>query len=845
MSTDPPSRDTGPLSETPFGQGLSRTLLLWFLLLPIASLLIGGLIITSLALQNTRQAAINRLSSIATLKQSEIEAWVTSQQEQLGLIITTPWVKSKLLYALDAETPNALVIATQDQLQEYFSVLTGPGGTFEELFLLDASGQVLLSSDLSQVGASHAQQAYFMKGQSGPYLHPPNYSLYTAAPSMLVAQPVKDDSGHVWGVLVGRLNWGQIARLMAEDAGLGQTGETYLVNTARLLLTPPHSEQSLRLGQELRTTGVEQGLALSRATSVAQTGWSAYDDPRGRHVLGVYRWVPELQVVLLVEQETSEALALMRGILISGLAILLIVICVAASIALLVSRRITRPLAGLTSTANLIASGDLSHTVPHTERQDEIGTLARAFDQMSEQLRGLIAGLEKQVAERTRQWQEANYNLQRRAIQLEAVTLVGRAVTSILNVDDLLLEVVNLIRARFDFYHAGIFLLDESGKEAVLRQASGEAGQRMLAKQHRLAVGSQSIVGWVTAHRQPRVALDVGADAVHFKNPDLPHTRSEMALPLIVGDRLLGALDVQSIEEAAFDEEDVAILSLMADQVAIAIDNALKFTHESAILEATSPLYRASRHIAVAANLDNVLRSLIDHVACPYIDRCAIQLYGGEAKDGGLAWLEVAALWDRADDPPDPTGTRYPVKPSSLMEHLRREATEPLCVDNLLAEEIDARIEDEAYQLLTKKLGLQAVLIFPLVAAGRTTGLLMVASRQSHTWTEAELRDFRALSAQVASAAENARLLEQARRRAQHERSIRQVTDQMRRAMNVEALLQTAVTRVGQVVGAPRAYIRLGVVADQWPGHTPDEEFPFADELQPGDHATAKESEDR
>ena len=121
----------------------------------------------------------------------------------------------------------------------------------------------------------------------------------------------------------------------------------------------------------------------------------------------------------------------------------------------------------------------------------------------------------------------------------------------------------------------------------------------------------------------------------------------------------------------------------------------------------------------------------------------------------------------------------------------------------------------------------------------------MVASRQSHTWTEAELRDFRALSAQVASAAENARLLEQARRRAQHERSIRQVTDQMRRAMNVEALLQTAVTRVGQVVGAPRAYIRLGVVADQWPGHTPDEEFPFADELQPGDHATAKESEDR
>jgi GAF domain-containing protein/HAMP domain-containing protein len=826
MSMDPRSRGKGPLSGTPFRQGLSRTLLLWFLLLPIASLLVGGLIITSLALQNARQAASNRLSSIATLKQSEIEAWITSQQEELALIMATPWVKSKLLYALGAETHTALAVATQDQLQEYFAVLTGQGSSFEELFLLDASGQVLLSSDLSQTGASHARQAYFVKGQTGPYLQPPYYSLYTAAPSMLAAQPVKDDDGRVRGVLVGRLNWEKIAHVMGEDAGLGQTGEAYLVNTAGLLLTPPRFEQGLSLGQELHTTGVEQGLALSRSTSKTQSGWSAYNDYRGRPVLGVYRWVPSLQVVLLVEQEASEALALMRGILISGLVILLIVICVAASIALLVSGRITRPLAGLTSTADLIASGDLSHTVPHIQRRDEIGTLARAFDQMSQQLRDLISGLEKQVAERTHQWQEANYHLQRRAIQLEAVTLVGRAVTSILNVDDLLLEVVNLIRARFDFYHAGIFLLDESGEEAVLRQATGEAGQRMLARQHRLAVGGQSIVGWVTAQRQPRVALDVGADAVHFKNPDLPHTRSEMALPLIVGDRLLGALDVQSIEEAAFDEEDVTILSLMADQVAVAIDNALKFTQESAILEATSPLYRASRHIAVATNLDDVLKSMMGHVVGSYIDRCAIHLYGGETQDGESTWMEVAALWDRANDPPDPTGTRYPIKPSSLMEDLRRDTAEPVCIDNLVAEEVDARLEDETQRWLTEKLGLQAVLIVPLVAAGRTTGLLMLASRQSHTWTEAELRDFRALSAQVASAAENARLLEQARRRAQHERSIRQVTDQMRHATNVESLLQTAVTQLGQVVGAPRAYIRLGVADDPQPGHRPDDELP-------------------
>jgi GAF domain-containing protein len=172
-----------------------------------------------------------------------------------------------------------------------------------------------------------------------------------------------------------------------------------------------------------------------------------------------------------------------------------------------------------------------------------------------------------------------------------------------------------------------------------------------------------------------------------------------------------------------------------------------------------------------------------------------------------------------------------------LMQCLRQAPSEPLCADNLLAEEIDERIEDETHAWLTEKLGLQAVLIFPLVAAGRTTGLLMVGCRQPHTWTEAELRDFRALSAQVATAAENARLLEQARRRAQNERRIRQVTDHMRRAMNVEALLHTAVTQVGQVVGAPRAYIRLGVVAD------PQADYKPADEFAHEQQATAEGSE--
>lgn len=790
--------------------GLGRTLLTWFLLLSVISLMVAGVFITTIAVQNARQAAVERLSAIATLKESEINAWIAGRQAELSLIVITPDVRSKLLYVLSAKTQDPLVVATRDRLEEYVSVVTAEGGSFEELFLLDASGLVVLSSDSSQVGISHAQQAYFLNGQEGPYLQPPYYSLYTAAPSIVVAQPVDDGSGRVWGVLAGRLKLDQMTSVMKEESGLGQTGDTYLVNAASLLLSHPRFGEQFTLGQEFHSKGIERGLALGQSASTATAGWSTYTNYQGRRVLGVYRWMPDLQTVLLAEQEASEALTLTRRILFTGLVTLLVAAVAATTIALFVSGLITRPLVGLTNAANLIAGGDLSHQVPHTERQDEIGTLAQAFEQMSRQLHDLITSLEEQVTKRTRQWQEANYRLQRRAIQLEAVTLVGRAITSILNVDDLLLEVVNLIRARFDFYHAGIFLLDESGEWAVLRQATGEAGQRMLARKHQLAVGGQSIVGWVTANRQPRIAHDAGSDAVHFKNPDLPRTRSEMALPLVVGDRLLGALDVQSVEETAFDEEDVSTLSLMADQVAVAIDNALRFSQEATILEATSPLYRASRRMALATSLDDILTSIVEHSAGPHVDRCTINLYTSRTDSQELGRVEVAALWDRAVDPPDPPGTRYPVKPSNLMDYLRQKRAEPLMVADLLAEEIDERIDSETRQTLTEKLGLRAVLLLPLIAAGRITGLLIVAGRQPHNWTETELRTFRSLSDQAAIALENVRLFEETQVKARREQVIRQVTEKMWRAVDVQSILQTTVATLGEAMGVPRVYARLG-----------------------------------
>lgn len=168
----------------------------------------------------------------------------------------------------------------------------------------------------------------------------------------------------------------------------------------------------------------------------------------------------------------------------------------------------------------------------------------------------------------------ARQTSERRAAQFRSIAEVGRAVSTLQNLSTLLPRITELISERFGFYHTGIFMLDDNQEYAVLSAANSEGGRRMLARGHMLKVGETGIVGYVAAYGTPRIALDTGADPVFFNNPDLPATRSEMALPLKIGSQIIGVLDVQSTEPAAFTEGDAESLSILADQVSLAIENA-------------------------------------------------------------------------------------------------------------------------------------------------------------------------------------------------------------------------------------------------------------------------------
>ncbi len=241
---------------------------------------------------------------------------------------------------------------------------------------------------------------------------------------------------------------------------------------------------------------------------------------------------------------------------------------------ILLNRIILRPMTRLYNEIYRVGQRkDVSDRIVLKDARDEFGRLGTAVN-------NLLAGLEEAQG------------LNRRLIQMRTAAEISRNLSSVLDMKSLLQQVVDLVCKRFDLYYAGVFMVDELGREAVLRAGTGEAGQKMMAEHHHLPVGGNSMIGWSIANRQARKALDVGQEAVRFNNPHLPLTRSELALPIRVGERVLGAVTVQSERPQAFDEEDIVVLQGIADGLAIALENARLFAQAQSDYKEIQALHR-------------------------------------------------------------------------------------------------------------------------------------------------------------------------------------------------------------------------------------------------------------
>lgn len=421
-----------------------------------------------------------------------------------------------------------------------------------------------------------------------------------------------------------------------------------------------------------------------------------------------------------------------------------------------ISGKITSPTSSLTSWVSPAAISIIVLAITFIQRAlinllNESVERAQASEkevaERNDELQAFSEGLEKLVQDRTTELDLARVISERRAKQFESISQVARTISSARDLDSLLVQITTVINREFGFYHIGVFLLDTAKEYAVLSASNSEGGQRMLERSHRLKIGETGMVGYVTSTGKPRIALDTGADATFFNNPDLPETRSEIALPLRVGEEIIGALDVQSTEPNAFNQEDINILSTLADQVSIAIQNARQY--------------------------EETRRAL--------------------AESNSLSKQFVQTGWSRFERTSKLEGIRHTGAKSTL----------------LYKKNSKDKDESGADRIQLKAKGRGAVLSLPVKLRGEVIGSVDIRSPENRQWDQDELDIVTAIIERSAIAMENARLLADSQKLAAKERTIGEISAKISAQSEVDELLKTATQELGRTLPGMEISIQL------------------------------------
>ncbi|NQU30196.1 MAG: GAF domain-containing protein [Anaerolineae bacterium] len=354
---------------------------------------------------------------------------------------------------------------------------------------------------------------------------------------------------------------------------------------------------------------------------------------------------------------------------------------------------------------------------------------------INQELESLSENLEQRVNERTKDLALSNKQISRRAEQLTAIANIARSLTNMQDINDLLSTSTKSISQQLGYYHVGIFLNDSQDNNTVLRAANSVGGQKMLNRGHQLRIGKEGIVGYAVKTGQPRIALDVGVDSVYFDNPDLPETRSEIAIPLRLGSEYIGAMDIQSTEVNAFSDEDLVVFTTLADQVTIAIQNARLLEQTQVALRDTEDAY---------------------------------------AQQTSAAWKSYAQKQ---------TITGY---------HYDGVESKPITTD------IKSKVDFEANKVL------------PMSLRGKIIGhLKLKTADKDREWTDEEIGLIESTIERATIALENARLLEDAQRRATKERVISEGATRISAALDVESIMQATAEELEHALGGSDIIIQL------------------------------------
>lgn len=418
-------------------------------ILPAIGISLGS---TILGYIDGRQQAISHLESVVALKDLELATWSQSLQDVLLAAQNEEYATERASVVLDLANSNKYSEYYSRAMRARLQIRVHQSPQIEELLLLDLTGRIVLSTEAEHEGQLATSQPFFKAALSGPFMQFPYQAPedvpWPHEPWVFAARSVTDGDGQLLGIIAGRVATARLNEILGDRTGLGKTGKLYLVNAAGVPLfaegqslgAAPASEQMQSRSEAERTAGALRSATADASVEERVGRPGVYPGNarfRGTRVFGFYRRLSNLGVMLAAEQDLSEALRVIYATLAVNVGISLLAVLLASIAAFVLTRSITRPLVDLADTATRIAQGDLERVAP-VQQDDEVGTLAVAFNAMTGQLRDLIVNLEHRVAERTRALHEAMRSERRRALQLETSAQVSREITSILANEELL-----------------------------------------------------------------------------------------------------------------------------------------------------------------------------------------------------------------------------------------------------------------------------------------------------------------------------------------------------------------------------------------------------------------------
>lgn len=641
----------------------------------------------------------------------------------------------------DVNSTPPLPISTEQEVAAVMdSQLLNPATTiFQDVLLLDQDGivaasagnQVLSTFDISQDASNSAAYQRITRARADdPTVNDLVVVTQRGQPVVEVVQAVRlRDTEVIVGYLVATLDIEAtlIPNLRINDPNIPVY--SFLLSNNGIIISPPASNTVA--GQSTNTVGI------SRARE-GETNFDIYriEGGVGEEVGGYYTTIQGTPFIMVTQIPVAAVLRQLEDyfgafgfIVFVALHGIILVIFV-----FLYNRNLTQPIASLKRAMQAVATGNFDVPVPELNRADEMGDLARTFVDMRQETQALI--------------QELQTRIQSRARDVQATQEISRVAVTQRNLDSLMNDVVELIVERFpNIYHAQIFLINEDQRYAILRASTGEAGRKLLERGHRLGVGSISVIGQVTAQGEIIVARDTAFSEVHKRNEFLPETRAELAVPLRIGEDIIGALDVQSREGASFNNDQIQVLQIMADQIAVAIENARLYQESVRRIRSVRDRTR-----------DETLRAWRDYMFDNRTQRLVRR--AGTPTDVDLDHLREQAL-----------ATGQPV-----VGEVTERDTIPLAVPLWLRGEI------------------VGVVAWELIASDYDGNTLQLAK---------DLVDRFAMSL------DNTRLFEQSQRATERERLVNEISAKLTAETEVSEILQTAIREVGQALRAPQVSIRL------------------------------------